>query len=550
MAVEKKMKESFESYLTDLTDAEKELLLMTRSEREKKGGCTFESAGKLMQAGVDADSDMLIGIAYYYMAECYLGKEDKDKVNNCLMTCIKYLQSCGPYEYIARAYNMLGVIAQSQDNIAMAMEYYDDAIRYCEEYELDYVHAMVFSNVADSYYRLGQNDEALQYFEKAEDYFLREKQGIFFWNNLLLNIVGAMNCLVELGRNEEVFSRGEQMEEVAEHIDGERRPELVLASARGTIAWLKGDMQKAYFYVKEAGRALNGTGILESYDNMLDYLNLLVRMKCYDELLEATDRLVKQMDNMQDSDFRLQLLKIRLQYCSEQMTAKQQSEEMQYFLKVYEIKRRLSGETALKSLGMRREFQKIKEKQYELKLQNKKLLRNSLHDVLTGLPNRAYLNQHAEESFEEAFHRQKALGVCLMDVDCFKQLNDRYGHMAGDKSLMAVAEVLKVINRKEDVFCARYGGDEFILLFYDRTREEMEHILGEIRSMVGRLGIPNEDSWVDSNVSVSIGGICRIPGSADRLWDFLAAADETLYRIKREGRNGFLVTEIFDKSHE
>lgn len=544
------MKESFESYLTDLTDAEKELLLMTRSEREKKGGCTFESAGKLMQAGVDADSDMLIGIAYYYMAECYLGKEDKDKVNNCLMTCIKYLQSCGPYEYIARAYNMLGVIAQSQDNIAMAMEYYDDAIRYCEEYELDYVHAMVFSNVADSYYRLGQNDEALQYFEKAEDYFLREKQGSFFWNNLLLNIVGAMNCLVELGRNEEVFSRGEQMEEVAEHIDGERRPELVLASARGTIAWLKGDMQKAYFYVKEAGRALNGTGILESYDNMLDYLNLLVRMKCYDELLEATDRLVKQMDNMQDSDFRLQLLKIRLQYCSEQMTAKQQSEEMQYFLKVYEIKRRLSGETALKSLGTRREFQKIKEKQYELKLQNKKLLRNSLHDVLTGLPNRAYLNQHAEESFEEAFHRQKALGVCLMDVDCFKQLNDRYGHMAGDKSLMAVAEVLKVINRKEDVFCARYGGDEFILLFYDRTREEMERILGEIRSMVGRLGIPNEDSWVDSNVSVSIGGICRIPGSADRLWDFLAAADETLYRIKREGRNGFLVTEIFDKSHE
>ena len=550
MAVEKKMKESFESYLTDLTDAEKELLLMTRSEREKKGGCTFESAGKLMQAGVDADSDMLIGIAYYYMAECYLGKEDKDKVNNCLMTCIKYLQSCGPYEYIARAYNMLGVIAQSQDNIAMAMEYYDDAIRYCEEYELDYVHAMVLSNVADSYYRLGQNDEALQYFEKAEDYFLREKQGIFFWNNLLLNVVGAMNCLVGLGRNEEVFSRGEQMEEVAEHIDGERRPELVLASARGTIAWLKGDMQKAYFYVKEAGRALNGTGILESYDNMLDYLNLLVRMKCYDELLEATDRLVKQMDNMQDSDFRLQLLKIRLQYCSEQMTAKQQSEEMQYFLKVYEIKRRLSGETALKSLGMRREFQKIKEKQYELKLQNKKLLRNSLHDVMTGLPNRAYLNQHAEESFEEAFHRQKALGVCLMDVDCFKQLNDRYGHVAGDKSLMAVAEVLKVINRKEDVFCARYGGDEFILLFYDRTREEMERILGEIRSMVGRLGIPNEDSWVDSNVSVSIGGICRIPGSADRLWDFLAAADETLYRIKREGRNGFQVTEIFDKSHE
>ena len=544
------MKESFESYLTDLTDAEKELLLMTRSEREKKGGCTFESAGKLMQAGVDADSDMLIGIAYYYMAECYLGKEDKDKVNNCLMTCIKYLQSCGPYEYIARAYNMLGVIAQSQDNIAMAMEYYDDAIRYCEEYELDYVHAMVLSNVADSYYRLGQNDEALQYFEKAEDYFLREKQGIFFWNNLLLNVVGAMNCLVGLGRNEEVFSRGEQMEEVAEHIDGERRPELVLASARGTIAWLKGDMQKAYFYVKEAGRALNGTGILESYDNMLDYLNLLVRMKCYDELLEATDRLVKQMDNMQDSDFRLQLLKIRLQYCSEQMTAKQQSEEMQYFLKVYEIKRRLSGETALKSLGMRREFQKIKEKQYELKLQNKKLLRNSLHDVMTGLPNRAYLNQHAEESFEEAFHRQKALGVCLMDVDCFKQLNDRYGHVAGDKSLMAVAEVLKVINRKEDVFCARYGGDEFILLFYDRTREEMERILGEIRSMVGRLGIPNEDSWVDSNVSVSIGGICRIPGSADRLWDFLAAADETLYRIKREGRNGFQVTEIFDKSHE
>ncbi|MBO5293539.1 MAG: GGDEF domain-containing protein [Lachnospiraceae bacterium] len=539
------MKENFESYLKNFEEPVKELVQKARWERDKFGRCSYEMAAGLMKVGVEEDSGMLTGLAYYFMAEYYMRAEDREQVNTCLTTCIRYLQGCGPYEYVARAYNMLGVIAQSQDNINMSMEYYDDAARYCAEYELDYVLAMVLSNIADSYYRISCYEKALECFGASIRYYEKEKEGTFFWINYLMAIVGKMRCLVELDRKDEIVGYEEGVWKVIEYAENENYSSLAITYAKALMSWIKNEKESTVKYMEEAAALIKETSILESYDNILDYLNLLVKMKRFDVLWRVLDELEEQTGNMPDSEFVLQLLQLRLCHCSDRMSQERQNEVTKQFFAVYAHRRAKNGEAALKGLGLRRELQEIREKQYELKLLNKKLLNSSLHDALTGLPNRGYLNQYSEEAFSRAYKEGVRFGVCLMDIDCFKQLNDRHGHMAGDKCLVAVAEILKLISKEEKIFCARYGGDEFTILFFDCSREEMEQVMKQVWNMVQGLKMANEDSWVGSYVSVSLGGFCRIPKGGNKLWDFMSMADNTLYRVKTEGRDHFLITEEF-----
>ena len=83
-----------------------------------------------------------------------------------------------------------------------------------------------------------------------------------------------------------------------------------------------------------------------------------------------------------------------------------------------------------------------------------------MHDELTGLANRTYLHEYLTGCFEHAYAEEKLLGVELMDIDFFKEYNDHYGHLMGDRCLKAIAGVLQKIQTPGQVFCARYGRDD------------------------------------------------------------------------------------------
>lgn len=91
-------------------------------------------------------------------------------------------------------------------------------------------------------------------------------------------------------------------------------------------------------------------------------------------------------------------------------------------------------------------------------------LRNqSLRDVLTGLYNRRYLNEALDRELNRCARKSLSLAVLMLDIDHFKQFNDKFGHEAGDMVIQAFANVLRQVTRKEDIAC-RYGGEEFILI--------------------------------------------------------------------------------------
>ena len=179
-------------------------------------------------------------------------------------------------------------------------------------------------------------------------------------------------------------------------------------------------------------------------------------------------------------------------------------------------------------------------------LLNEKLLVQSQHDTLTALPNRSYLNSYAEETLSAAFKNQVPFGIEILDIDHFKHINDTYGHMAGDKYLTALADQLQRITEEySDVFVARYGGDEFVIIYYNKSIAEITQIMEKLQKYVSSIKLPEIGLVGVDYLTLSQGCCNMIPNPANRIWDFLSTADITLYDVKMNGRNGFLVRDSF-----
>ncbi|MRR13054.1 GGDEF domain-containing protein, partial [bacterium] len=130
------------------------------------------------------------------------------------------------------------------------------------------------------------------------------------------------------------------------------------------------------------------------------------------------------------------------------------------------------------------------------------------------------------------------LAVLLIDVDGFKQVNDRFGHAEGDRALKAVATALRSATRASDLVI-RYGGDEFAVIAPETDRDEYAELCMRISDTVRDLELISHDG-VRIPITVSIGGVVAKdpPGSPQRRTEvLLAAADQSLYEAKTSGRN-------------
>jgi diguanylate cyclase (GGDEF)-like protein len=164
-------------------------------------------------------------------------------------------------------------------------------------------------------------------------------------------------------------------------------------------------------------------------------------------------------------------------------------------------------------------------------------------DGLTGIQNRRMFDQHIQRAWQQAVRDGQRVAVLLVDIDCFKDYNDRYGHQAGDECLRAVAVSLSQCARRPLDFVARYGGEEFAVILYEASREYVAEVLTRIQRSIAELNIPHEASRVASRLTVSIGAAFILPG-ANRTHDgLIQLADEALYSAKEQGRNRVVVLE-------
>jgi len=170
-------------------------------------------------------------------------------------------------------------------------------------------------------------------------------------------------------------------------------------------------------------------------------------------------------------------------------------------------------------------------------------------DALTGISNRYRLNDYSEEAFQRAVERGTSLVVEILDMDDFKGYNDCYGHQRGDECIQRVATVIKSMEAY-GAFVARYGGDEFIIIYEDITKEQAIEYATELRQKVIDLGIVHRRSKVSDVMTISQGLCWDIPDEENRMWDYLHAADDMLYRVKKTKRNNFCIGNLTESEEE
>ncbi len=163
----------------------------------------------------------------------------------------------------------------------------------------------------------------------------------------------------------------------------------------------------------------------------------------------------------------------------------------------------------------------------------RELERLATHDPLTGLKNRRVFDQ-ALDDWIALFQRQKSPFVaCIIDLDHFKQINDVYGHLAGDAVLAEIGRCLSKSVRDTDVI-ARYGGEEFALLLRDTNARDSATFLERLRRAVESLSVQVADHALA--VTASFGAAEYSDGATDAI-TLMRIADEGLYEAKARGRN-------------
>ncbi len=167
-------------------------------------------------------------------------------------------------------------------------------------------------------------------------------------------------------------------------------------------------------------------------------------------------------------------------------------------------------------------------------------------DGLTQLYNRRILDEILPRIWRHADREKASLGLILIDIDFFKQYNDKYGHQAGDDCLRKVAKAIGDSARRPLDYAARYGGEEFLIILYAPTHGFMVKVLEEIRGSIEALNIPHQKSSVSSIVTVSSGAGLIWPNEDLRVDASLKRVDDALYQAKDEGRNREI---LFEEPH-
>ena len=165
--------------------------------------------------------------------------------------------------------------------------------------------------------------------------------------------------------------------------------------------------------------------------------------------------------------------------------------------------------------------------------QNKVLGEQSSKDPLTGIFNRRVFNEHMTIEFERYRRYKASFSIIFFDIDHFKDVNDKYGHDAGDRVLKGIAKSTLEILRSADVF-ARYGGEEFAVILFETDIKQAVAVAEKLHEMINETEFDYEGLVVPITVSIGVTEVCKSDPDPETV---VKRADKLMYRAKQAGRN-------------
>lgn len=195
-----------------------------------------------------------------------------------------------------------------------------------------------------------------------------------------------------------------------------------------------------------------------------------------------------------------------------------------------------------------KEYWDALENEHLLELKSDELARLSNTDVMTGLYNRRYFDQALELEWKRSGRNKSILSVIIFDIDHFKNINDTFGHQAGDKYLRKMAPSLDAVFKRDYDIVARYGGEEFIVLLPGISAENSRQLAEQVRKNIEALIVRYQGKKLTTTVSAGV--MCCIPDYNTSSDYIVSCADKALYEAKHTGRNMVVVFTPTSDKHD
>ena len=510
----------------------------------KNAELTLKYCRDIIEYGEKNTDHKLIGFGYYYMGETYYGLNDGAHFFEVMGKALSNLNQAEEWEYVARCYNYLGITAMNRGNAPIALDYYLNGLNYCRAYNLLDLTVLFQVNLAVLNISCGRYEEAQTYLEKAAAY-VRSNTGLASYHRYMFCIYSN---LIKTHVMQENLNAAKRYLEIIhrEHWEyGDTLDHLAIYCNETIYYHRMGLPAERDACIGQLDEILpENLTILDMFDDFYDYCLVLLeaeRDESFWHVIETMEPLIKDFSII---NLHLRVISLKMKYY------RKYGENAEYLKAAglhYELSELMENETRSiinNMINMRRNLEWVNRAKEKVEKENRILQEKSEMDSLTRIANRSRLNDYSDSIFTHADDNSLPLTVEILDVDYFKEYNDNYGHQAGDNCLRRIAAVLKGMADENDGFCARYGGDEFVMIYEGKNREQAVALAGETKKRVMDLEMEHAFSRALPIVTVSQGLCWGIPQDKTRMWDFMHAADDMLYRVKKLSRNNYCVGDV------
>lgn len=489
-----------------------------------------------------SEGDYMYGKAfgeYYYAEACYRLNRPDQLVDHAIKG-LTIQKKHDFYELQARTYNLMGAYFVTTGDLQNGLAHYLKGVEVASKHKMSHLLKVYYNNFGDLYLRLRDYNNAIYYFNKTnmlvEEHCsmckseLEEEFNSMRWSNLV-------EAYLRLGQYENAKCACEELlSSISERYY--KNNTALFYSVLSRLNYALGKRDQGYSSVKLFFRCIEERADLnlvsDAYFPMLELLldeGLLSDAQCLLEYLTSIE-----------SGFRAQYQHVEL--CRQYVEYYKKIDDKERLFQAYEsyYQAHIAFGHAVrkekqKNMQIQIELHEAVKIQQDMLEQNEELKHMSEHDALTGLANRYSMNKYCEQMFEQACTEQLTFGVILVDIDYFKEYNDTYGHIEGDRCICAVANEIQKVT--DDLLTARFGGDEFLVMGLNCCDEYLETIANRIRDGICNLHIQHDTSYIECYVTVSQGIVNTIPTNNDTVYDYIHMADIALYQVKKSRRNAY-----------
>ena len=489
---------------------------------------------KLEQYADENNDTALKGFSIFYRGFNEYANAQFEQGMKDISASLNHLIAAESWRLVGNAYNSMGNIADFQGDTSLAIDCYLKGLSVAIEHNIGKLEYTFRSSISNIYIGLGAYENAIAMLLECES--LRESGVSIPLNPVVVATANMVICYIQLGMMDKAEQKLDALRELGENNSSDLSPTL-LCILESQFYHLTGNSELLDSVIaKMNGLELENIDVFDAFNELILHAQLLLEIGKIDEFNILLRRLEEQVDS---PSIEQKILDLQMMYYRKIGDSDSLAQAALRYCEVSKQCEQERNKIVNHNITTRMRLDEEERKRQEIERSNLLLKQKSERDALTGMNNRYRLNEIAELVFNKAQEGGYPLAIEILDIDCYKEYNDNYGHQAGDECLISIAGAIRSLEEFEGVHTARYGGDEFVIIYENYSPEGVDRMAQLLRNRVYDLNIVHNFSTVSDRVSISQGLFHQVPADINKLWDFLHCADMILYGVKKRGKNNY-----------